>query len=470
MKLFRRIYLQVFVGCLLLSQVSFLYCLYESQRQNLQSVNQYEWNDFNNSVKAFKNKVGESKIDLEYMEQKIVDLLAVNGFRYIFGSKGALYRDGEELFNTSPYEFDYQIIMDLRRSGILRQDSAAKPVPQEVSGRKLLIFCAAEQMKQGDSYLLVYYKDVTDIFVRTRRLFFQGFLFSLILLGIIGYVLYRGIFRAVHPLWELKQAAASIEKGNFKTQVPVRTKDEIGELTVSFNQMAKKVDEHIEKLNQTNEAQKRLIGSLSHELKTPLTAIMGYSDMLLTVRLDEEQRSRALEYIRSESRRLSRLSVKMMELSGLYGAEAHILMQETHMEELFTRLRSLTLYRLEEKKLRLETMCSPEGLTAWIDEDLMMSLLMNLVDNACKASAIGGVITVSADEGGICVADTGTGIPREELDRVTEAFYMVDKSRSRSAGSIGLGLAFCEQIAQIHKARLQIESEVGHGTRVSVLW
>lgn len=140
------------------------------------------------------------------------------------------------------------------------------------------------------------------------------------------------------------------------------------------------------------------------------------------------------------------------------------------MAELLAQLKDLTVYRREEKGIHLETVCSPAGLKAWIDEDLIMSLLMNLVDNACKASAEGSTVTVSADEQGLYVEDTGKGIPREEIARVTEAFYMVDKSRSRKAGGIGLGLAFCEQIAKLHHARLHIESEEGRGTRVSVLW
>ena len=98
----------------------------------------------------------------------------------------------------------------------------------------------------------------------------------------------------------------------------------------------------------------------------------------------------------------------------------------------------------------------------------MLSLLTNLVDNASKASKPGGSIMVSADETGFTVEDFGTGIPKQELGHVTEAFYMVDKSRSRNIGGAGLGLAICRQIVQVHGGKLIIDSEEGTGTRVSV--
>lgn len=105
-----------------------------------------------------------------------------------------------------------------------------------------------------------------------------------------------------------------------------------------------------------------------------------------------------------------------------------------------------------------------------MDVDLMESLLVNLLDNAVKASAKGSVIEMKSWDGGILVRDHGKGISKEELPHVTEAFYMVDKSRSKKAGGIGLGLALCVRIAEIHGGRLQIESVLGEGTTVTVLF
>ena len=268
---------------------------------------------------------------------------------------------------------------------------------------------------------------------------------------------------------ELKKTAALLADGNYGIRLPVRGKDEIAELTESFNQMAEKIEEHVEKLSAVNETQRQLLGSLAHELKTPMTAIIGYADTLLTLRLSERRREQALQYIGDECRRLSRLSVKMLELTGLYEmGESTIEKKEVEVLPFIEKVKELTFWRLQEKKLSLEISCTPEDLTKTMDQDLMMSLVMNLVDNAVKASKEGGKIWIRADERELSVKDEGKGIPLEDLARVTEAFYMVDKARARSAGSVGLGLAICEEIAMLHGARLSLESEEGKGTCVRI--
>ena len=105
-----------------------------------------------------------------------------------------------------------------------------------------------------------------------------------------------------------------------------------------------------------------------------------------------------------------------------------------------------------------------------IDRDLFESLLVNLIDNGIKASDEGGVIFLTGQDNVITVRDEGCGIPADEIKRVTEAFYMVDKARSRKEGGCGLGLALCSMIAELHGAKLAIESEVGRGTSVSVIF
>lgn len=99
-----------------------------------------------------------------------------------------------------------------------------------------------------------------------------------------------------------------------------------------------------------------------------------------------------------------------------------------------------------------------------------MSLLMNLVDNACKASSERGVIRVNASASRIEVQDFGKGIPEEELSHVTQPFYMVNKARAKTAGSVGLGLSLCSEIARLHGASIEIQSKEGEGTCVAVVW
>ena len=179
----------------------------------------------------------------------------------------------------------------------------------------------------------------------------------------------------------------------------------------------------------------------------------------------------ALFYILNESKRLARLSEKMMELSRLCNQDNFVIsIKKQSVRRILEQLNGLMSFQLEEKQINLNMTCLPETLEKQADEDLLLSLLWNLVDNAYKASEIGRNIEVFADEQKIFVQDFGKGIPAGEIVHVTEAFYMVDKSRSKKAVGIGLGLSLCCQIAEIHGWKIHIESKEGEGTRVSVLW
>ena len=247
----------------------------------------------------------------------------------------------------------------------------------------------------------------------------------------------------------------------------VRSGDEVGKMAVVFNKMADQVERQVEELEEVSERRKQLLGSLTHELKTPMTSIIGYSDTLLHVKISEEQQKKALEHINEECKRLERLSGKMMNLIGMYNNES-IHFEEYPVQELLNRVEVLERYHVAENGMYLNLSCSMGTLP--MDVDLMESLLVNLIDNAIKASREGDTIDVFAVNDRITVRDWGKGIPPEEIPKITEAFYMIDKSRSRKAGGVGLGLALCKQIAALHHGHLEIESWLDDGTSISVVF
>lgn len=234
-------------------------------------------------------------------------------------------------------------------------------------------------------------------------------------------------------------------------------------------QMMRRTVRTMENLQDVAERQELLLGALAHEMKTPLTSIIGYSETLLHVKLTEEQKLRALTHIHREGSRLEALSGKMLELMGLYGNRA-ISMEEHFAAELVQRVEETESEICLEKGLWLQT--EYENFSMKMDIALMESLVLNLIDNARRASAPGGRIFFRAkyreNKRIFQVEDFGRGIPKEELQRVTEAFYMVDKSRSRSAGGAGLGLALCKKIAELHHGEIHIQSREGRGTIVTV--
>ncbi|MDO4274397.1 MAG: HAMP domain-containing sensor histidine kinase [Eubacteriales bacterium] len=225
----------------------------------------------------------------------------------------------------------------------------------------------------------------------------------------------------------------------------------------------------MEELQEVAEKQELLLGALSHEMKTPLTSIIGYSDSLLHVKLTGEQRIRALEHINREGRRMEALTGKMLQMMGMYQNDA-VLIQQYSSGELIKRVEDLECERARERGIILMTCC--EDFFMDMDIELMVSLLLNLIDNAMRASKEGDKVIVRAvcrDKVNVLeVEDFGRGIPENELMRVTEAFYMVDKSRSRREGGAGLGLALCRRIAELHGGEIEIKSQVGKGTTVTV--
>ena len=223
-------------------------------------------------------------------------------------------------------------------------------------------------------------------------------------------------------------------------------------------------------LKNINETQKQLIGGLSHELKTPLTAMKGYSETILKVNISKEQEERALSYIYSECSRLSRLTEKMMYMTKLYNSECKVELEKVNILELVNVVKVAEEHNLSEHNIKLEILDINPNLNKLLDQDLVVSLLINLINNGIQASVEGSNIYIGADEKSIWVRDEGHGIPAEELANVMKAFYRVDKSRSSKSGNMGLGLSLCHRIAEVHKGTLNIESEEGKGTTVTFIY
>ena len=204
-------------------------------------------------------------------------------------------------------------------------------------------------------------------------------------------------------------------------------------------------------------------------MKTPLTSILGFSDLLRIQRtVPDEQRQEYAGIIVEEAKRLRTLSGKLMELITV----GHTQIEKTPqpLPQLFHEVQAVLSPMLEKNDIALQA--QPVDGIIEADAELLKSLLYNLIDNAAKASPAGGIVRLDAvlsQEGKvkITVKDFGIGMPQEELRKVIQPFYMLDKSRTRKHGGAGLGLALCVEIVRIHGGELHIESEPGKGTAVS---
>ena len=221
-------------------------------------------------------------------------------------------------------------------------------------------------------------------------------------------------------------------------------------------------------LAETAERREEFIASFAHELKTPLTAIIGYADMLRSREMTPKNRFTAAGYIFSEGKRLESLSLKLMEIivSGKQGVERRRFDAPYFIRE----VAAVTVPSLANDGMTLDMRWEPGEV--WIEPDLFKTLMINLIDNARKASRRGQTVELfgKKTESGYAfyVRDHGRGMKQEDLGRITEPFYMIDKSRSRAQNGAGLGLALCQRIAELHGTRLEFESEPGKGTTVRV--
>lgn len=335
----------------------------------------------------------------------------------------------------------------------------------EIDGRNF--FLAGSYAKAGpgiDSICQVYVvEDITPIYSEIHQMTIQFLLIGAgtAALGLALIILL--VRKSLAPLARLQLAASHIAQGDYCQRAEITSKDEVGLLGHSFNQMAESVQHHIEELTETAQRQKLFIGAVTHEFKTPLTSILLNVDSLQNTYMTEEERTEALSSIETQGKWLERMVQKMLKLITV---EKEIQMTEVDVPELLEQVRLHTAQLLAQRGVNLQLQC--QTLTLNGDKDLLLSVLVNLVDNAAKASQPGQVIELYAYENTFEIVDHGAGIPKEALTHVTEPFYMADKSRSKRSGGVGLGLALVKEIVEAHGAKLDIDSLPGHGTVVMV--
>ena len=286
---------------------------------------------------------------------------------------------------------------------------------------------------------------------------------SLLLAGLIAYSIAR-------PLDRIARAAEGIAAGNYDHQLDITAPSEVARLAGSFNTMARQVKASLD-------SQRDLVANVSHELKTPLTSIQGFSLALLDgTAADDVGRERAASIIHEEAGRMRRLVDELLDLARLEGGEVALARRPVDVGQLLDDIRDRFAPQSEQWGVTLEVETLPELPPVPGDVDRLSQVFGNLVDNALKhtRSIEGGRVTLSAElrDGRVVlsVMDNGPGIPVQDLPRIFERFYQVDKSRVRvrKEGGAGLGLAIAREIVQAHGGTISVESVEGLGTKFRI--
>ena len=334
---------------------------------------------------------------------------------------------------------------------------------REIEGRNVLIVGSLVTVK-STPYAVYVVEDISTTYNSITNM--AG---TFVIVSMAGILLGAGSIallmrRSTRPLTALALTARRIADGEYGIRASVETHDEVGTLADDFNMMAKAMETRIAELTETAERQRLFIGGVTHEFKTPLTALLLHTRMLRRANMTEEEKDGSLAHIESQCEWLERLVQTLLRIITL---DREIERKPCAVDVLFDRVRQNTQKSLADRGVTLNTLS--DGGTLLVNADLIQSLLINLVDNAAKAYDTGMenrkvCLTVSGST--IEVSDNGRGIPKEALPRIFEPFYMVDKSRSKKSGGSGLGLTLVRKIADAHGAEITVESSVGKGTTV----
>ncbi|MBI5960701.1 MAG: HAMP domain-containing histidine kinase [Chloroflexi bacterium] len=304
------------------------------------------------------------------------------------------------------------------------------------------------------------------------RVFGDTFFMPLAQAGLIGLVIAVGLSVLIsgsvaRPLQRMSEAARRIARGDYRQRVPVNGPREVRALAGSFNEMA-------ERVAATQQAQRDFLANVSHDLRTPLTSIQGFSQAIAEgVAGDQASAQRAALIIHDEAARMHRMVESLLDLARIEAGQLDLKPRAIAPSELLLGIGESLSVRARDKGLNLALDVPPDLPRIAGDGDRLAQVFNNLLDNAIKHTPQGGNVRLHAQTAqrgiAVTVQDSGEGIPADDLPRIFERFYQVDKSRQHDRRSgMGLGLAIVRQIVQLHGGTINVASEIGHGTTFTV--
>ncbi len=382
------------------------------------------------------------------------------GYRQISG-------DGETYYSNVP-EADASLVTAniSRLSDALSGGRNAYLICEDGSDG-LCIIAAGNFSANGRDAVAVSFRSVTPVLELRSQMLLYFWIISVIIIVAGGVAIFFYAHFLTRPIEDLAAVSAGMASGDYSLRCDAKGDDEIGDLGRTFNFMADSVEEHIRELTEENRRKEEFVANFTHEIKTPMTSVIGYADMIRSRDLSEKTRTLAADYIFNEGMRLQTMSLKLFEL--FLTDESNIEMKRFALRPWVEDVAKSVFPKMYNEGIGLQVSCPNLSMTG--EADLLKTAFINILDNARKASPKGSAIQfrVARDSEGIVieVEDHGIGIPQDEIEKITEAFYMVDKSRSRESGGAGLGLALTQKILKLHGSRLEVRSKQGVGTVMS---
>jgi signal transduction histidine kinase len=285
--------------------------------------------------------------------------------------------------------------------------------------------------------------------------------------GLVAFALLTRRLRRLGSV--MRRYAGGQPAGGLAERYPGRSDDEIDRLGRQFNAMADRIDAQIRDLRRMDNARREMVANISHDLRTPLTTLRGYLETLVLKRekLTPQEQHEYVQTALSHSERLGRMVEELFELARLDSCESVVCTEPFSMGELVQDVAQKFMLRAREKSITLDVSLDREAPPVFGDIAMMQRVLENLLENGLRHTPAGGTIRMGVDvESGnvvVRVADTGCGIPAEDVPHIFERFYRRDRQRT-DTDSAGLGLAIVRRILELHGSEIRVSSEPEHGT------
>lgn len=313
-------------------------------------------------------------------------------------------------------------------------------------------------------YRMIGAYDISEVFLERNKQFRSFVVLDIVIIIVTIISLFIISRYLTKPIKKLNTISQEISDGNYQLRTMISSKDEIGELSKSFDRMVENTEVLIDQLKLNVQQREDFMSNFSHELKTPMTAIIGFADLLRSRDCNKETQRMASQYIYQEGKRLEVLSHRLMDLLSL--SDSHISLSPISTDILKDHL--VAHFEKIDKGVLLDI--NIENASVLCEETLLLSVLINLIENASKAEPRDHMVHIEGKYNDksytFKVYDYGIGMNEETLQHILQPFYMADKSRSRQKGGVGLGLSICEKILNVHNSSLSITSTPNVGTSV----
>lgn len=301
------------------------------------------------------------------------------------------------------------------------------------------------------------------------KIMLLGLFLTLIISSLVTYYFMKKMIARIE---EIDHAIDVFEIGKLDVRIADTKQDELGKLSRSFNDMAKKIEEQVKIQETYEEKRKQLISNLSHDLRTPLASVVGYSELLLNGLRENEDEQRYIEIIYRKAIYMEKLLNELLEFSRLENGNLKLRLTKGDIVEYVREILIEYIPKLEEQQIELVAEIEEESIALEFDPDKLQRAIRNLIDNAMKYGMAARKLRIAVYEKErevhIEIEDFGDGMNQETLQHIFERFYRGNKSRDTASGGMGLGLSISQEIIKQHGGILEVKSQIAKGTKATI--